>query len=86
MDAALRRREDGNRDDLIITRLVRLWPLAAAVVAGIVSLSVLKYRVENHEVRIVQVEKNVEELRAIKANTDLLVEHLIRPSRGRGDR
>lgn len=70
-------------DDQIISKIVKFWPLVAAIVGIIVTIYLTKDRVENHEVRIVQVEKDVKDLQVIKANTELLVDYIIKGRRGR---
>lgn len=76
MEGVFKRRDD----DQIISRLVNLWPLAAAIVSGIVCVSLLKFRVDNHEERMIKIERSVEELQGIKSNTQLLVDVLVNKS------
>ena len=82
MEATLKRRSE----DQILNRMISLWPLIAAIVGGVASMSIIKYQVNNPEGRIMKVEKDVEELKAIKSNVDLLVDVLVRRRESRSER
>lgn len=81
MESILKRRGE----DQVISKLIKMWPLVAAVIGGIVSFSILRYRVDEHEVRIVKIERSMQDIDSIKSNTDILLRELVGTGRRRRD-
>lgn len=64
-------------DDQTLNKIIKFWPLLVFIIGGIVTVAVMQNKVDNHEVRITNVESDIKDLQKVKANTDLLVEVLI---------
>lgn len=80
MSEAIQERHMRKTDDFVY-RIVKLWPLAVAIVGAIVTIKVLALRVDVHEKRINVHAKRLHKVEldaaVARVNTDALVSNLL---------